>query len=162
VNPLEQVERLRSNAEAVADLWDAECARLDGTIRRWLVDVEDRATTITLARLRRSRADVLAEGPRYLTGLDETDPRGRRVRFDDARLAQTPAVDELRAFLQRAAEVCLEAREALGRYDRALDPWYSLQLDPARVDSARRDYLGKLPTLRHFVGDAARRSINGL
>jgi hypothetical protein len=146
VNPLEQVECLRSNAEAVADLWDAECARLDGTIRRWLVDVEDRATTITLARLRRSRADVLAEGARYLTGFDETDPRGRRVRFDDARLTQTPAVDDLRAFLQRAAEVCLEAREALGRYDRALDPWYSLQLDPTRVDSARRDYLGRLAT----------------
>jgi len=61
-------------------------------------------------------------GPRYLTGFDETDPWGRCVRFGDARLAQRPAVDELRAFLQRAAEVCLEAREALGRYDRPSTP----------------------------------------
>lgn len=153
-----------SRATLVAEVWHAERMRFDGTIRRWLIDVEDRATAITLARLRRSRADVLEEASRYLLGLPPNDPGDRGLKFGSVRLAEaTPAVLELRRFLQEVSRLRLAARDALKRYYRATDPNSLIHTqygrpDPTRVDAGRRAYLDALARLQRFVAEAARRS----
>ncbi|MFD5708773.1 hypothetical protein ACFWGV_21910, partial [Bacillus subtilis] len=116
VSGMGTVAAVREGDRAVADLWEEEVSRLDGRISQWLIEVEDRATSIVLRRLRDSRAAVVRERDRYLTGLPPADPNARDLRLRERQPG--PAAEQLRAFLHETARLRTEARTALTEFNR--------------------------------------------
>ncbi|MFF8360305.1 hypothetical protein ACF063_43380 [Streptomyces chartreusis] len=152
VSGMGAVADVRAGDRAVADLWEEEVSRLDRRISGWLIEVEDRATSIVLRRLRDSRAAAVRERDRYLTGLPTADPNARNIPLADAQPG--PAAEQLRMFLQEVARLRTEARAALTEFTRLA----GRGVPHHEVLSARNEVLQKIAIVHRYVAEAARTS----